>query len=69
MDTVSFVQNFNLFPEEVKKQIIQFADSLMSKQEEEAPNRITPKFGSDPGLFIISPDFDEPLEEFKEYVE
>ncbi len=69
MDTVTFVQYFDLFPEEVKKRIVEFADSLVSKRAEGTHERITPKFGSDPGLFIISPDFDQPLEEFKEYME
>jgi prevent-host-death family protein len=34
-----------------------------------APVKRRPQFGSAKGLVTISDDFDEPLEEFKEYME
>jgi|GEM_PF-1982939 hypothetical protein len=34
-----------------------------------AEKKSRPKFGSGKGFFIMAPDFDEPLEDFKEYME
>jgi len=33
------------------------------------PTRLRPQFGSAKGMIVISDDFDEPLEEFREYME
>ena len=37
--------------------------------EQKYKKRATPKFGSGKGTFKMMPDFDEPLDDFKEYTE
>ena len=41
----------------------------LTQPEPAQKERPHPKFGSGKGLFWMSPDFDEPLEDFKEYME
>jgi len=52
-------------PVEMQKEVSLFADFLLSKT---APTAI-PKFGSLKGKIHLSADFDEPLSDFKEYME
>ncbi len=42
---------------------------LVPVPETESEGRPRPRFGSGKGLFRMSPDFDAPLEDFKEYME
>jgi hypothetical protein len=57
-------------PDELKEEVIDFVDFLLAKTKNKAKeSRPGPKFGSAKGMFTIMPDFDEPLEEFKEYME
>jgi len=43
---------------------IAFLSSRKSKNETKKER----KFGAAKGMFVISPDFDEPLEDFKDYM-
>ena len=53
--------------DELKSEVENFIDFLKSKSESKEANHI-PKFRSGRGLFIIKDDFDEPLDDFKEYM-
>jgi hypothetical protein len=55
-------------PEELKKEVLDFMEYLMQKHKMQSKSRKTPKFGSCKGLFLIPSDFDEPLEDFQEYM-
>ena len=44
-----------------------FIDFLLSKEEKKIPSH-KPKFGSAKGMFKMHPDFDAPLEDFKDYI-
>ena len=48
-----------------KEQVLDFIEFLGQKYER-CPR---PKFGSGKGTFEIMPNFDEPLDDFKEYME
>lgn len=48
-----------------KEQVLDFIEFLGQKYKE-SPH---PTFGSGKGTFEIMPDFDEPLDDFKEYTE
>ncbi len=61
------LQKIRLLPDKLKKEVDDFTDFLLKKHGL-AEKKKTPKFGSHPGVFKIAPDFDEPLEEFKEYM-
>ncbi len=55
-------------PPDLKKEVADFVEFLKLKKNKE-PLKIKERgFGCAKGLFIMSPDFDEPLEDFKEYM-
>lgn len=70
MENISIYTKFNVLPDNLKGQVMNLIDSLL----ERVPKNIktgkpkTPKFGSCKGMFEMSPDFDEPLEDFKDYM-
>lgn len=55
-------------PPDLKAEVNDFVDFLLNKKQKlnEKKQAI---FGSARGQFIMSADFDEPLEDFKEYME
>lgn len=69
--------------DEAKAQLVDLIDAaiggetvLMTKDDRQvvrlvpvAPSKQRPQFGSARGLIIMSDDFDEPLEDFKDYME
>ena len=65
-----FVSKMNNLPEELKREMLDFLEYLIKKHTDkiQKKSRKTPKFGSCKGLFIIPDDFDDPLEDFKEYM-
>ena len=54
-------------PAELQTEVMDFIDFLLSREEKKNPPR-KPVFGSGKGMFKMHPDFDEPLEEFKDYM-
>lgn len=48
-----------------QEEVLDFIEFLAQKHEP----RPTPKFGSGKGTFKMMPDFDEPMDDFKEYME
>ena len=55
-------------PEQLKQEVLHYAEFLQAKynaQNREPKNR---KAGSAKGKFKLAPDFDAPLEDFKEYM-
>lgn len=55
-------------PPDVKAEVIDFIDFLISKKQQLGKKKQA-KFGSAKGQFIMARDFDEPLDDFKEYME
>ncbi len=55
--------------DELKKDLVLYLDFLLQKQfVEPQPTKRIPKFGSAKGTFILSPDFNDPIEDFKDYM-
>jgi hypothetical protein len=54
-------------PEPAQKTVLELVEKLV--EESSALRKPKPKFGSAKGLIHIAPDFDEPLEDFKPYLE
>lgn len=54
-------------PEELKHEVADFVDFLLNKTKEELPVKQR-QFGYAKGMFVMKPDFDEPLEDFKDYM-
>lgn len=69
------MSDFNLFtrisslPEEMKKEVSDFVEFLSQKSKSKSTKKIKQrKFGYAKGFFKIMPGFDDPLEDFKEYM-
>ena len=60
-------QKLATLPENLKAQVADFIDFLLQKNKQSG-SRKTPKFGSAQGMFKLKPDFDEPLDDFKDYM-
>ncbi len=54
--------------EPLKQELLYYIDYLLNRQFTYAKDRRKPKFGCAKGSFILSSDFDEPLDDFKEYM-
>ncbi len=52
---------------ELKKEVEDFVDFLLEKSKKEKPTKRT--LGLAKGRIVISDDFDQPLADFKEYME
>jgi len=77
MDTLALYSKIELLPEHLKKQVLDYIEFLLSREGKgqllhQQPEVPTPKFkagfGSAKGMIKLTPDWDEPLEEFKEYM-
>lgn len=70
MDTQLLYSKLNQLPENLKSEVLDFINFLLNKPKEHKNPEETPgpKFGSGKGMFIIKDDFDEPLEDFKDYM-
>ena len=61
------ISRLYFMPESLKQEVLNYIVYLLSKYNTEKVESRTPKFGSAKGKYILSDDFDEPLECFKEY--
>ena len=67
MEQIQLYTKINSLPDDIKSEVNDFIDYLMTKKEKEFKKK-KPKFGCAKGQIYISPDFDEPLDDFKEYM-
>ena len=67
MDNISLYSKINSLPKDIKSEVSDFIDFLLTKRKKEVKNR-KPVFRCAKGQIYISPDFDEPLDDFKEYM-
>ncbi len=70
MENVTIYTKFNALPDNLKRQAIDYIDFLCEKKRKNKKDNKPKKskFGSCKGMFEMSPDFDEPLEDFKDYM-
>jgi len=70
MDNLLLYTKLDNLPESMKAEVSDFIDFLLTKAKKETNElgKPEPRFGSAKGMFTIMPDFDEPLEDFKEYM-
>jgi len=57
-----------LSSEPLKQELMFYLDYLLNRQFSEKEGKRVPKFGCAKGMFVMAPDFDEPLDDFKEYM-
>ena len=60
-------KNAQILPESAQKSVLDLVDKLA--RQNVVSKKPAPKAGSAKGLIHIAPDFDEPLEDFKPYME
>jgi Protein of unknown function (DUF2281) len=68
MDNTLLYSKLASLPENIKAEVADFIDFLLSKKEPSKKNQ-NPKFGSAKGMFIVHPGFDESPDDFKEYMQ
>jgi hypothetical protein len=64
------IEKLHTMPESLKREVLDFMSFLIEKygHAPSSGSSKTPVFGSAKGKYILSPDFDEPLDDFKEYM-
>lgn len=65
MTNTQLLTQFDSLPEAMKQEVIDFIEFLKLKKKTKIKKR---KFGCAKGMFTMHPDFDEPLDDFKEYM-
>ena len=67
MNSLSAFIKLSQLPKNLQEEVMDFIDFLTNKKNrDKTPKK--PKFGSANGMFEMSPDFDDPLDDFKEYM-
>jgi hypothetical protein len=64
MSEAEVFSKYQALPEDLKKQVVQFMDSLLDAT---SPKRKKPVAGLAKGKIIIKEGFNDPIEDFKEY--
>jgi hypothetical protein len=67
MEHAHLYSKINSLPGDIKSEVIDFIDFLIMKRKKEIKKK-KPMFGCAKGQIYISPDFDDPLDDFKEYM-
>lgn len=68
MSDVELLKKVSELPENLKEELDSYIDFLLQKHAETDSPKKPLRFGMMKGTFIMSDDFDEPLEDFKEYM-
>lgn len=74
MDDLLLYKKLITLPESMKSEVADLIDFLVTKIKKDNSNnndthKPKPTFGSGKGTFIMKPDFDDPLEDFKDYTD
>lgn len=69
MTDLQLYKEIESLPADLKKQVRDFMEFLIEKTKSTKRKKPEAVFGYLKGKITMSPDFDEPLEEFKEYME
>lgn len=67
MEIAEIYNNIDLLPQSKQAEIMDYIKKILS-QETNSTDKNKPVFGCAKGRIYMSPDFDEPLEEFAEYM-
>ena len=67
MEQIQLYTKLNYLPTDLKSEVNDFIDFLLQKNKREKKKK-HPKAGFLKGVFIIEDNFDDPLEDFKEYM-
>jgi ABC-type Zn2+ transport system substrate-binding protein/surface adhesin len=67
MNDMFLYSKLSILPENLKSEVSDFIDSLVAKDKKTSEKK-KPILGSGKGIFVMHDDFDEPLEDFKDYI-
>ena len=67
MDNILLYNKLAQLPDNLKSEVEDFIDFLSMKAKENQ-EKARPRFGSGKDMFIMKPDFDQPLDDFKKYM-
>lgn len=67
-DEKAILAQIQQLPEQVKQEVLHYIEFLQKKYAEQRKKNNYRKAGSAKGKYKLAPDFDEPLEDFKEYM-
>jgi hypothetical protein len=62
------IKQLHLMPENLKQEVLDFVGYLLTKHQNFYQTPKVPKFGSAKGKYVLHPNFDEPLDDFKDYM-
>jgi len=76
MSTMALYSKFEALPDKLQQQVLDYIEFLLSRESKKPKTQKPPKsppklkagFGGAKGMFVMAPDFDEPLEDFKDYM-
>ena len=68
MEQAQLYSKISVLPTDLQSEVNDFVDFLLSKKKKDTKSK-KPVFGCAKGEIYISQDFDEPLEDFKEYMQ
>ena len=69
MTDLKLYSKISTLPESLKKEVVSFIDSLESKNDRKTRiKKKGRKFGYAKNSITLHPDFDEPLEDFEDYM-
>jgi hypothetical protein len=76
MSSEKVMKLFQSLPDEFQREVLDFIELLMAKLQKaekkdsktDPPSETASLFGHAKGKVYVAPDFDEPLEDFKEYM-
>lgn len=66
-DNTTLIKKLATLPENLKGEVSDFIDFLLLKNKQSGGSK-KPKFGSGKGMFKVKPGFNEPLDDFKDYM-
>ena len=67
VDNILLYSKLSALPDHLKSEVEDFIDFLAAKSKKKQ-QKAKPVFGSGKDMFIMKPGFDEPLDDFKEYM-
>jgi uncharacterized protein DUF2281 len=67
MSSLSLYTKLESLPKALKEEVADFIDFLIEKSSRKK-KKATPQFGSAKGKIKMSPDFDDPIDDFKDYM-
>lgn len=67
MNNILLYSKLASLPDNLKAEVGDFIDFLATKAKKKQ-KKVKPKFGSGKDMFVMKSDFDQPLDDFKEYM-